>query len=82
MRDERPFEKGMVVPTSGGTVCDDDSCPYTRDCANHITAGMHREEGGFTPKLRVLDGNKAECWGPHPEDHIGFLSFKDGKYAG
>lgn len=33
----------------------DTSCMFTRDCANHCSAGDFRTEGGMTPDLRKTD---------------------------
>lgn len=35
-------------------ICLDETCPYRRDCANHVTAGDFREEGGLTPNLKLI----------------------------
>lgn len=35
----------------------DSSCPYTRDCANHRTAGDFRTEGGWSPDLQYFFGD-------------------------
>lgn len=37
--------------------CMTQSCPYIRECANHIGAGEFRTEDGRTPNLTLEDGN-------------------------
>lgn len=37
----------------GGIICNEKHCHFRSECANHRTAGMHREEGGFTPELHT-----------------------------
>lgn len=40
----------------GGIGCLSETCPYNRECANHVTAGDFRSEDGFTPLLIELHG--------------------------
>lgn len=42
------------------TVCRVEVCPYRRSCANHISAGEYREEGGISPRLSVV-GHEIHC---------------------
>jgi hypothetical protein len=39
----------------GGIGCLSEQCAYTRTCANHVTAGDYRSEGGFSPEIRQED---------------------------
>jgi hypothetical protein len=57
---ESMVELSAVEITLHGTypACEAD-CPYSRDCANHTTAGDYRTEDGLTPDLHLeLDGWK------------------------
>jgi len=36
--------------------CCSNSCMYRRECAQHVTAGDFRMEGGFTPDVVLLNG--------------------------
>ena len=44
---------------SGSAVCMV-ACKFNKSCANHETAGIHREEGGFSPDV-ALKGGKLFC---------------------
>lgn len=38
-------------------VCEiDHTCPLWQECANHVSAGDFRTEGGMTPALRIHNG--------------------------
>lgn len=41
---------------------DDTSCPFTRECANHCTAGDFRSESGMTPNLRLAEFSSPNQW--------------------
>ncbi len=41
-------------------LCTSNTCCYTRDCANHSTAGDFRKEAGLTPDLKK-EGNDWFC---------------------
>lgn len=53
----------MKIPVvwlkEGGIICLE-TCPYSRTCANHDTAGDFRTEDGFTPVWH-RDGQKIDC---------------------
>jgi len=58
-----------------------------QECANHSSAGQHRESNGFTPYLRLLKSpsynnelREVECQGKHPEGHYSYLTTKGDKY--
>lgn len=48
----------VVVEPNG--ICWDNECKHWKDCANHVTAGQYRSEGGRTPNLRENNG-KVTC---------------------
>lgn len=37
-------------------VCISNICKFSRECANHTTAGDFRTEDGFTPEITVVSG--------------------------
>lgn len=42
--------------TCAAVQCLEDKCPWNRVCANHVTAGDFRTEGGSRPLLRLKQG--------------------------
>lgn len=36
-------------------VCDIEDCMFSRECAQHNSAGMYRDESGITPPLKLLN---------------------------
>lgn len=55
--------KNIVISSTESTECHIDDCQYKKQCANHVTAGDHRIEGGFSPFLTFgQDENKIVCW--------------------
>jgi hypothetical protein len=55
--------KNIVISSDKGTLCHIADCKYTRSCANHISAGDYRTEGGFSPMLTLgKDKSKVVCW--------------------
>ena len=45
-----------TILKAGGICCNQDSCPFKSDCANHRTAGDYRSESGFTPEIFEENG--------------------------
>lgn len=41
-------------------ICLSKDCPWTRECANHTSAGDFRSEGGFSPEL-YLESGEVHC---------------------
>lgn len=58
--------------------CMTDSCPYTRECANHTTAGDFRTEDGRTPNL-ILEDENVFCDGTQDDSTIGAKVLHKGK---
>ena len=50
-----------IVSTTGSTLCESNDCQYQKDCANHSSAGCHREDSGFSPILILEDNNQVVC---------------------
>lgn len=53
----------MKVPIKTNQIdvaCYSKDCPFKKECANHISAGDFREEGGFMPKIRK-ENNEYFC---------------------
>jgi hypothetical protein len=49
--------------------CLEDGCPHKFTCANHLTAGDFRTEGGLTPNLKIIGLNW--CCDRMPKDNDG-----------
>tara|TARA_Y100000310_G_scaffold339480_1_gene432255 strand:- start:3338 stop:3613 length:276 start_codon:yes stop_codon:yes gene_type:complete len=45
----------MCGLSQGAPICCSKHCPERRECANHESAGMYREESGFSPNLSWED---------------------------
>lgn len=82
------------VWNEGGIDCDSEDCHWSRECANHRTAGEFRSEDGFTPRLTKTgddwfcasyhtkpDPEYATEYNDRPEGHSqnGALVLKKGK---
>ena len=48
-------ERKSLVVLDASANCYDDSCVNRGECANHITAGDFRTDGGDTPNLVIED---------------------------
>lgn len=68
----------LVILKDG--ICHDRACRYTRDCANHTSAGDFRTESGDSPALH-LDGNVLSCSRRlfDPEHVSGMVTVQDGR---
>ena len=54
-------DKEVIISEEGKVLCEDKNCQYKRECANHSSAGDHRTEGGFSPKLIFGDNKQIIC---------------------
>ena len=55
--------KNIVISSTKSAECNIKDCRYNRECANHVTAGDYRIEGGFSPILTFgADKSKVVCW--------------------
>ena len=64
---------------SEGTICESDVCKIQRECANHNTAGIYREETGLTPIL-YEQSSKIQCNGNTLSGQIGFVYREQSKW--
>lgn len=76
----KPEKKYFNILTYGNyknAVCEekDCDCMFTRECANHSTAGQFREEGGMSPDIR-LQNNKLQCTKSDTGRNDGFVVLK------
>ena len=52
----------MKIKTYGNTsVCQNEKCHFSSECANHETAGEFRSESGFTPQLTLWPDKSIDC---------------------
>lgn len=68
----------------GGLCCLSRTCPHTKECASHSSAGDFRAEEGSTPllnlgRLKPSDGFiLLKCYGP--SDEMGALVYKNNEW--
>jgi len=48
------------IAIAPSTNCNE-KCTFERSCANHVSAGDYRTEGGVTPKLTILPNGNVGC---------------------
>jgi len=58
--EKRGVKIEAAMPNGDGAIICEDDCVYSRECANHTSAGEFRSEGGFTPELSVNE--RMECF--------------------
>jgi hypothetical protein len=48
--------KAFPWTTGDGLICEETECKYSRECANHSSAGDFRSEEGASPNLSLIKG--------------------------
>lgn len=68
----------MNPPKFSGNVCEDNACAFTKECANHHSAGDFRCEDGARPNIKLGVNNTLTC-DRTITDGIGAIFIKNGK---
>ena len=78
----------LTIYPGGGIDCNSNECRWTKECANHNSAGDYRCEDGLSPSLNIisifLGGADANCYSADFRfaelvPHNGAKIYKNGK---